>query len=57
MDNQQDAVELDNTTRNDYRDTPYWQSDCSLCGRKRTDCQDIMDIARSKGDYALCCEL
>jgi hypothetical protein len=57
MDNQQNAVELDNTPRNDYRDTPYWQGDCSLCGRKRIDCQVIMDVARSKGDRALCCDL
>jgi hypothetical protein len=57
MDNQQDAVELDNTPRNDYRDNQYWQGDCSLCGRKRVDCQVIMDRARSKGDYALCCDL
>ena len=57
MDNRPAAVELDNTLLKDYRDNQYWQGDCSLCGRKRIDCQVIVDLARSKGDYALCCEL
>jgi hypothetical protein len=57
MDNQQDAVELYNTLRKDYRDHQYWQGACSLCGRKRVDCQAIVDLARSKGDDTLCCDL
>ena len=57
MGNQKDVIELDNAIRKDYRDTQYWQSNCALCGRKRTDCQDIVDNARSQGIYTLCCEL